>query len=169
MEEKGEYRHGRKETYLDGAIAWACTRKESAAAFIRRVQAGARATAGAAGFLDAALDVGCAGAVVGEVEALGCALGGWEAGACAVLWIERGVSDGRIERVNGNGGMRVWKPARLTGVEHDCARASRGKGISASAAAMLTVENNNRNEVVRCMVVADIQRYYCFASLDCDR
>ena len=56
---------------LDGAVARTGTGNEGARAGVGSVQADAGAGAGAAGFLDAALDVRCAGTVAGFVVALG--------------------------------------------------------------------------------------------------
>ena len=63
-------------TNLDSAVAWTGAGDEGAAAGVVRVHADARAGAGAAGFLDAALDVGRAGAVAGFVIALSRAVAG---------------------------------------------------------------------------------------------
>ena len=61
--------------YLDRAITGTESRNERSSTFIRCVHADAGTGACIAGFFDAALDVGGAGAVACYVETLGCAVG----------------------------------------------------------------------------------------------
>ena len=61
---------------LDGAVAWTGAGHEGATASVFRVHADAGAGAGAAGLLDAALDLGCTWTVAGFVVALVCAFAG---------------------------------------------------------------------------------------------
>lgn len=75
--------------YLDRAVTRAIAGHHAAAAalFVGRVDASARSLWGAAGFLDAALDiVGIVRAIAGEVEASSHAVGGGLAGACSILF-----------------------------------------------------------------------------------
>ncbi len=60
--------------YLDGAVAWTGPSDEGTTAGVGRIHAGAGAGIGAAGFLDAALNICRSGAVTGLVVALGCAV-----------------------------------------------------------------------------------------------
>ena len=60
--------------YLDSAVARTGAGDEGTTAGVSRIRAGAGAGIGAAGFLDAALNICCSGAVTGLVVALGCAV-----------------------------------------------------------------------------------------------
>ena len=57
-------------TDFDRAVAWTSTRDEGATAGVFSVHANSGAGVGAAGLSDAALDVGCTGAVAGFIVAL---------------------------------------------------------------------------------------------------
>ena len=63
-------------TDLDRAVVWTGAGDEGATAGVFRVHTDAGAGAGATSLLDAALDVGCTGAVASFVVTLGCAVAG---------------------------------------------------------------------------------------------
>lgn len=63
-------------TDLDSAVVWTGAGDVGAIAGVFRVHTDTGAGAGATGLLDAALDVGCTGAVPGFVITLGCAVAG---------------------------------------------------------------------------------------------